>query len=312
MELAMKTNRRSTGLSIAVLCGVLAPILVATLLFASASIAAQQSEDADKKLKSRPLTWSPPNVDSPVHSATSSPPCVLPNVLEQAGARTNELVTDLQNFTAQETISYRTSDREGLALDTDSGAFNYVVTLQQAQGHPIVEENRKPTRGSSLSPAMAQDTGLPEMVLIFLPEMQGDYEMKCEGAAEWEGQRAWVVHFQQRPDKPGRTYSFLVGGEIHPARLKGHAWIAADSGEVVHLEMGLMEGIPAFKLRQWYLAISYVPVKFVTHDVTIWLPQIADSFSDFGDHRTIFYHTFTNFNLFWTQTNLKIEKPKDH
>jgi hypothetical protein len=308
----MKTNAPFAGRSIAALCSVLAVILSGVLIITSASLTAQQSDDADKKLKNRSLFWNPPNVDSPIRSASSSPPCVLGNVLEKAGARTNELVTDLQNFTAEEKISFRASDREGSVLDSGSESFDYVVTLKHAQGHPVVEESRKPTHGSSLSNTPTQDTGVPEMVLMFLPELQGDYEMKCEGAAEWEGRPTWVVYFQQRKDKPGRTFSFVVGDTVHTARLKGHAWIAADSGEVVHLEMGLMEAIPAYKLRQWYLAISYVPVRFPTHDVEIWLPQIADSFSDFGDHRSIVFHTFTNFILFWTDTDLKIAKPKDH
>ena len=308
----MKTNSTFAGLTITGLCAIFTPILSAALLMTSSSLLDQQSDDADKKLKNRSLSWSPPNVDSSIRSAGSSPPCVLANVLENAGARTNELVTDLQNFTAQEKIAYRTSDREGFALDGGSESFDYVVVFPHAQGTPIVEESRKPMRGDSPSSIADGERGLAEIVLMFLPSLQSDYEMKCEGGAEWKGQRTWVVHFQQRPDKPSRTSSFTDRGIVYPTKLKGHAWISADSGEVVHLEAGLMEEIPITKVHQWYVAIDYVPVKFPTHDVTIWLPQIADSYYDFGDHRTIVYHTFTNFILFWTQTDLKIAKPKDH
>jgi hypothetical protein len=134
--------------------------------------------------------------------------------------------------------------------------------------------------------------------------------MRCEGATEWKGQRTWVVHFQQRPDKPGRTFSFRFRNTVYPARLKGNAWITADSGEVVHLETSLMEGIPPVKVYQWNLAIDYVPVQFRTRDVRIWLPEIANSYYDFGDHRAIIYHTFTDFLLFSIQTDQKIDKPK--
>jgi hypothetical protein len=296
--------------AIAALCAVLKPMLAATLLITTGSLIAQQPGGTEKKPKSRSLTWDPPNIDSPVRSANSSPPCVLADVLGKVGARTNELVTDLQNFTAEEKIAYATSGIEGFFLDRGSEKFDYVVSLSHAEGIPVVQENRNPARGSDPSVVATVDRGLPEMALMFLPNMQDDYEMKCEGISEWKGQPTWVVHFQQRLDKPSRTFSLHGESDVYPAPLKGHAWIAPDSGEVLHLETGLMKEIPVTKVHHWYVAIDYGPVQFPARDVRIWLPQIAESYYDFGDHRIVIYHAFTNFMLFWTQTDLKIGKPK--
>jgi hypothetical protein len=278
-----------------------APILLA---------AVPQSPDAARKLKNRSPHWSPPALDSPVRATSSTPPCALANVLEQAAASTSELVTNLQNFTAQEKVTYQSIDRQGFVLEAGSEAYNYVVIFQHAPGKPVVEESRNPTHGSTLSSVAGQSRGLPELVLMFLPNIQDDYEMKCEGSTDWEGRRTWVVHFQQRPDKPSRTFSFDSWITTYSASLKGHAWIAADSGEVVHLETGLMRPIPATQMHQWSLSIDYAPVRFRTRDVSIWLPEFADAYYDFGDHRTIVYHTFTDFMLFSTQIEQKIEKPK--
>lgn len=275
-----------------------------------ASLAAQQSGDTDKKFKNRSLQWSPPALDSPVHSLASSPPCDLAKVLEQAAERESEQVTNLQNFTAQEKIQYQTFDRQGSILDLGSETFDYIVVFQQSPEGLLFQEKRNPTHASILSPAATQDIGLPEMVLIFLPNMQDDYEMSCEGAVEWGGKLTWVVHFQQRKDKPSRTYSFRVDNVVYPARLKGRAWIASDTGEVVHMETGLMEAVPVVKVQHSYLSIDYAPVQFQTQSVRIWLPKLVDGFWDFGGHRTIVFHTFTNFLLFSVQTDQKIEKPK--
>ncbi|HLW99227.1 MAG TPA: hypothetical protein VKR82_11310 [Candidatus Acidoferrales bacterium] len=282
----------------------------AALLLPPSSFAAQQTEDTGKKPKDRVLSWKPPNTDAPIPALSSSPPCVLADVLALAGARTIELVTDLQSFTAQERIEFRSNDRQGFVLEEGSDTVSYTVTFPHQRGHPVVEENRAPLSGNNLSEVARAVSGLPEMVFIFLPTLQGDYEMNCEGMAEWKGKPAWVVDFKQRPDKPERTSSFHTRNITYPASLKGHAWIAADSGEVVHLETGLMKEIPPVKLHQWFVVIDYVPVKFPTQDVTIWLPEFADSYYDFGSRRMMIYHTFANFMLFWTQTNLKIEKPK--
>jgi VWFA-related protein len=266
--------------------------------------------DTEKKAKNTALRWNPPALDSAVDSLVSSTPCDVARVLEQAAVRESEQVTNLQNFTAEEKIEYRTSDVQNFIQDSGSESFDYIVVFQQSPGGLLFQEKRNPRHGSSLSPAATQDMGLPEMVLIFLPNMQDDYEMSCEGAVEWDGQLAWLVHFQQRSDKPSRTYSFRVDGVVYPVGLKGRAWIAADSGQVLHMETSLVEGVPAAKVHRSYLSIDYAPVQFQTQPVRIWLPKLVHGYWDFGDRRTIVHHTFSDFMLFSVQTDQKIEKPK--
>jgi hypothetical protein len=158
--------------------------------------------------------------------------------------------------------------------------------------------------------AFTQDVGLPEMALMFLPEMQGDYEFTCEGVAEWNGQPAWVLHFVNRKERPRRALSFRDNkGKIYPARLGGRAWIAADSGEVMHMELSLTDEIPQAKVRHWYLSINYAPVQFHHNDIRMRLPQTVDAYCDFEDHRTVVYHTFSDFKLFSVQTNQATENP---
>ncbi|MGB7026759.1 MAG: VWA domain-containing protein [Candidatus Acidiferrum sp.] len=272
---------------------------------------ARKAKDAEKKAKSKQLFWYPPDVDAPLRSRIASPPCILSNVLEQAGARANELVTNLQNFTAEEKIEYRVLGSMGLLLEDGRGTFDYTVDFEQSLGGLGVQESRTPERGSHDFPASSQDVGLPDLALIFLSNFQGDYEMKCEGATEWNRQPAWVVHFQQRKDRPSHTASFSVKGVAYPAELKGRAWIAQDSGEVLHLETSLMEAIPAANVRQMYLSIDYAPVQFRTENVRVWLPQAVDAYDDFGDHRAMISHAFTNFLLFSVRTDQGIEKPKN-
>jgi hypothetical protein len=271
-----------------------------------ASIAAQQSTDADKKFKNRTMHWSPPDLDSRVRGLSTSSVCDLATVLAQAAERTSNLINVLQNFTAQEKIRFQSSDREGFVRESGSEAFNYIVVFHKGDGEPVVDERRSPAGESSYAIA---SRGLPEMVLMFLPNLQADYEMKCDGETTWEGQRSWVLHFQQRSDEPSRTFSFSDLSHTYSASLKGHAWIAADSGEVMHLEVGLIQGIPALRVFHWSLSINYAPVRFQTKDVRVWLPETADAYFDFGDHRTVIFHTFAEFLLFSVETNQKIEKP---
>lgn len=293
-------------------CAGLVCVLGDTLLAMLPSAGAQQAKDAEKKLKNRSLHWGPPLIDAGLRGRIAAPACTLSSALERAGARANELATNLQNFTAQENIEYQAFDRLGYTTDGGTGRFEYVVVFQQGLGGLVVEESRNPARGSRLTAAMAQDVGLPEIALIFLPEMQSDYAMRCEGTIERNGQATWVVHFEQRKDKPSHTLSFRgANGSGYPAKVKGRAWIAAESGEVMHMETSLMEEIPEAKVRHWYLSIDYAPMQFRTRDVKIWLPQTVDTYCDFQDRRAIAYHTFTDFMLFSVETDQKVENPHE-
>jgi VWFA-related protein len=264
----------------------------------------------EKAPKPRILFWDPPPVDAHLHPDSASAECSLSTVLEQTGKRAIELLANLQNFTAQERIEYRVLGNVGDQLDYGTGSFDYTAVFEHHKEGYAVQEGRTPEHGSQPFPAAAQDVGLPETALIFLPDLQDDYEMKCEGVTEWKGQSAWVVHFRQRKDRPNHTASFRRRNNEYPAMLKGRAWIAQDSSEVMHLEIGLMREIPEINLEQWFLSIDYAPVRFRTRDLQVWLPQAVDVYGDFGVRRTIISHRFSNFLLFSVQTHELIEKPK--
>ena len=281
----------------------------AAVLSALALIASTQSPEVEKTLKNRSLVWNPPALDSPVAGVASSPPCDLPAVLARAGERTSTMVHNLQNFAAQEDISYRAQDHQTLAMNFGSQAYDYVVVFQQHGNTLIVDERRHITHGTPSSIA-AESRGLPEMALLFLPTLQPDYDMKCDGQVSWEGQSAWLVEFRQRSDRPSRTFAFSTLKGAFSAQLQGRAWLAADSGEILHLEAGIMHALPAIKMYHLYLSITYAPVQFQSRNVRVWLPHFADVYYDYGELDTIVHHTFSDFLLFSVDTDQKIASPQ--
>jgi VWFA-related protein len=274
------------------------------------SPAVQQARVMEIQPKPRILFWDPPNVDAHLRTDGASAECSLSKVLEQTGKRATELLANLQNFTAQEGIEYRVLGNVGDQLGYGTGSFDYTAIFEHHNEGYTVQEGRTPEHGSQPFPMAAQDVGLPELALIFLPDLQDDYEMKCEGATEWKGQPAWVVHFRQRKDRANHIASFRRRDNVYPAMLKGRAWIAQDSSEVMHLEIGLMREIPEINLAIWSLSIDYGPVRFRTRDLQVWLPQSVDVYGDYGVKRTVISHRFSNFLLFSVQTQELIEKPK--
>src|SRR5262249_55915934 len=108
----------------------------------------------------RKVDWNPPRVDAPLRSALSSPGCTLPDVLERAAARANDLAANLQRFTATERVKYQASDHQDNYLDGGEGSFEYIVDIHESPTGLEVHESRNPTQGSRLSAAMTQDVAL--------------------------------------------------------------------------------------------------------------------------------------------------------
>jgi VWFA-related protein len=260
--------------------------------------------------KAKPLYWNPPDLDPRKEDGVDASECELNDVLAQAATRATELVSNLQNFTAQEHVVYRVLGGGAEQVDSGTGDFGYNAALVRHKEGFRVSETRVPERGVRPMPAASRSIGLPEMALIFLPELQQNYEMHCGGAVLWQGQAAWLVTVRQRKDRPDHTATFsAANGNVYAAPLKGRAWIAQDSGEVIHLEIGLMHPVVPVGVNGWFLSIDYAPVKFRTRNVEVWLPQFAETYDDADYRRTIVSHEFSNFLLFSVDTKQETSSP---
>jgi hypothetical protein len=274
------------------------------------NLSAQQRNATEQQATRKHLNWSPPNVDKPLPSLAPTPPCDVTKVIRDVGSHAMELTTNLQNFTAEEQITYEQWSYSGVPQENDTGMFHYVFAFEQHGGEMVSREYRNPWKGGHSFPASGQDTGQVTLGLIFLPKMQTDYELTCEGRDQWKGQDAWVIHFQQRKDKPRRTMQFHIQGRKIGAMLKGRAWIDMESGQVLHLETNLMHGIPDAGVRRGALTVDYAPVEIHSRKVQLWLPQQLEAFWEFGTYRVILLHTFRDFKLFTVETQDNIQKPK--
>jgi hypothetical protein len=244
-------------------------------------------------------SWAPPDI------ATMQPPiaerasCSLPDVVSQAGVRVEELVHNLDRFSATEVIQHQPVNRSGKLKSPEIQKFNYVYSMKEASdGYMISEEDRDMTKNPNGFPDHVATLGSPGLVLVFHPNYIKDFSMSCEGLADWHGQPAWQIRFEELPDRPHRMSELIMYGKTYNLRLRGIAWILKDSYQVAHLEFDLAETIPKIRLQLDHQNIEYLPVSFADSDTTIWLPSSAELYMDFRGHRFYRRHTYTNFKLF--------------
>jgi len=292
-------------------------LLLATRARAKTPLA-QSRQEAEKKAS--PLRWDPPRVDAPIPTLSATPSCSLSDVLNQAGQRAEELVDHLQKFVAHEQIRYQQTDRQGMLELFLTPKFDYLVDFGKTFEPLSIHETRTPLEGTEDAHlGSVLDKGLPVLALIFHPAIQGDYEMRCEGATQWNHQPAWVVQFRQRKGKRPRTLTMetpvevyprlVTATELRPLSIKGRAWIAADSGQVMHLETNLVGPILMIDLSEIAISVDYAPVKSHSLNVEIWLPHYVVGYTDYAQRRMIIEHTFSDFQLFSVETRETIQKP---
>jgi tetratricopeptide (TPR) repeat protein len=260
-----------------------------------------------------PSTWMPPDVDEKVPPVETGAACALDDVLQKTGERLVELVRDVNRFTATEWVSDQTINKWGVVSSPEKRKFSYVVSIEEIRpGMLSVDEYRGGASGSAQMPDGVITNGLPALVLIFHPFYAGNYDMTCEGLGKWNGSPAWQIHFRQRADKPIANRGFRLGmlGQLHPAALRGRAWVSADNYQIVRLETDLVAPMPQVRMVAEHTVIEYGAISFQKENVNLWLPHSAEVYFDWQRQRVHRRHSFENYMLFSVDEQEKIGKPK--
>jgi hypothetical protein len=288
--------------------------LLGTLLvsFGSQLALAQKLVDAGASSVNRTATsarrpadaWVPPDIDAAKPALISSAPCALGEVVAGAGRQVQTTVENLDRFTAIESVQHRSVSGSGKLGTVQPRTFDYLVAINRVRdGYLSMEEYRTQLRRartpySEQFPGRIATEGTPILVLVFHPSYARDFDMKCEGLGAWRGQPAWLVRFEQRAGVRRHLSNIVIKNKLYGVRLRGRAWILADSYQVARLETDLAETIPEIKLRIERIDVEYRPVRFSERQTELWLPSTAELYMDFADRRFYRKHSFTDFTLF--------------
>lgn len=252
--------------------------------------------------------WAPLNVDAERPAVRDESQCPLSQILHETSARANELVQNLQRFSATEQVDYTEFGRNGKPRKSIKELYNYVAQIEKIpSGTFRVEEYRyAKTQNENLS--TLSDTGTAAFGLIFLPSVIGNFEIRCEGKTEYQGVAAWQLHFEERPDPLKSFHSIRIKNASYLLRFKGRAWIAADKYEVLRMQTDLIAPVPEINLQLEHLDITYGPVMFEKSKLQLWLPQRASMHISYQGHRYQRLHSFSRFQLFMVDSEQKVKQ----
>jgi tetratricopeptide (TPR) repeat protein len=263
-----------------------------------------------------PKRWPLPPVDEAVPEFRAGATCSLPTVLAAAGRKVQILAKNLEQITATESIDTVESDALGNRRLTDPRRFHYVVAISEVRpGMLSVDEYRKQVSAGEPKTYGLETHGLFALPIVFHPYYSKDFVFRCEGLTQWEGVPAWSVYFEQRKDRPSRIRSYRLRNGRFAVKIKGRAWVARESSEILRMEANLLAPMKEIKLEHEHLVINYQPVEFDSRKGKLWLPSNAEYFAHFRGRIFHYRHTLTDylvFNVDFTdkQKAPKVEEPK--
>jgi tetratricopeptide (TPR) repeat protein len=256
--------------------------------------------------KVAPPRWAPADVDEWIPPVLSSA-CPLAQILERTTARTEDLIDNLQRFSANERIELTDTDKNGKKRSAVARDVNYVAQItQNSLGYPRVEEYRS---GAAEGQPSVLDSGIAAFALIFHPTHVGNFDFRCEGQTELRGMAAWQLRFEESADPKKAFTSIRVGNAVFLPRFKGRAWIATDNSEVLRIETDLSSPIPQVDLQLAHMIIDYAPVEFPNRQARLWLPVSTNIYLAYHGHHYERSHKFTHFQLFSVDAVESVQTP---
>jgi tetratricopeptide (TPR) repeat protein len=269
-------------------------------------------EPAKEEPRLAAMSWQPPGIDDFRPSVAAGVACPTEEVIDMASQRVKQLADDVSRFSAVESLLHERLDATGFPTTKETRKFNYVVAIgESSPGFLEVNEYRDQRSGLADLPDHIASNGFMSLALVFHPSLRNNFQMTCEGLGDWHGQATWLVHFQQRTDRPNYFHSYVVNGSVYPVSLKGRAWIKADKFQIVRMESELVSPAPAIHLLTEHQIVEYGPVLFGKQNEELWLPQSAELYFNLRNRRYFRRHSFDHFMLFAVDSTEKRNEPKE-
>jgi len=258
-------------------------------------------------------SWAPPDIDAKEYPVVADVTCKADDLLARTQRRTAKQLANFERFVATERVEHQEIDANGNPGFMRVRDFNYLVFIERPRPDLVfLEEQRDGGENLGSFPTSLASRGLVGLgVHLFDPQYQSDFIYTCEGLGQWRAQPAWQIRFEQRKDVQSRIRTWRNSRGVFGVPLKGRAWVAGNSYDVLHIETDLRESQPELELNRDHLVIDYGPVEFGNGKTTLWLPWYAELFMELHGKRYHHRHLLTNYALFSVDTTNTISAPKE-
>ena len=244
-------------------------------------------------------------------AAQAAPLLTTVELLRRTGTSVEEFWSQFGAVNCVETVEQEKLASSGKVVRRQQSQFDYLAVLQITGTDFLVDESRIPIAEAKPSngPAMMITRGFSTFEFVFHPFFQGGFEYSAPEHVQADGKELLLVRFQHVHG--ARSPSVLrLGSREYPLDWQGTAWIEPETGAIVRVTAGLMEGLEDLGLKAINADVRYARVDFASDPRAHWLPSVATIEVETPHQRWRNVHTFTKYRHFSVDVKSEIGQPQ--
>ena len=230
------------------------------------------------------------------------------SIIDRTSRQMKDFLDQMSNVKCTERVQQLKLDKNGRSEYSENSSYDYLILLEGSADDFLLNESRlADTKGQSKkpkdkkNPSLLITNGFSTLPLIFHPYYRSSFDFWVLPEETVEGRRIVPVQFKPVPGR--RTpVALAVRGKEYPLEIAGSAWIEAERGTVLRMEVHLANDMTDVGLKSLHSEIEYSAVSFSGGTQMYWLPAKATiDVQTLRQHwRNI--HQFSNYQRFSVDT----------
>jgi VWFA-related protein len=236
-------------------------------------------------------------------------------ILKKAGERVQDFFRDFSDTSSKEQVILRRFRPSGLEA-SDIQSFNYLILFHQSNGQPLLQEYRTDNQNREIDQDGIEGflitSGYSGLSIIFHPQYHQNSSFRYLGK-QTSGSRAHIIVFAQKPETGGYLFNYrdTTSGESTPLPLQGMVWLDPDTYQILRIRTNLLaEGEQSIISKQT-TDIQFGEVQFDGIPQKVWLPREVRVDITSSTKNYLNYHRYSDYKLFSTNNEFKIDKLKN-
>ena len=233
---------------------------------------------------------------------------LLANTTEYILSKTGVAITDLfhksPNLLADENVVLTDVNlRLGFKYKSTSDYVYRILHNRNPSGGDTLAEfrtytNDNPLDDSPSNPNRLINIGYATIWQVFLPSNLQDSHFRYLGEQLVGKRKTYALAFAQNPEGTGLrpTINYSVGQCTTP--LQGIVWIDQSTFQILRIQSGLLHSLPDIQVSQLRTVLTYESVKIRGLDLSLWLPETAETTYHATYREVKETHSYSNYRLF--------------
>ena len=198
-----------------------------------------------------------------------------PSAADLAQRQVTTYLAKLADLHCTESVTQEKLTGSGHVEASERAKYDYLIMIDGNGDDLQLNESRIVTSASHQKQLpMLVTNGFSTALLIFHPYYRDSFTFDTGADEVIDGKEVVPIHFSHIPGRRSPAALALRGHE-YPLDLKGTAWLDRQSGDVVKMDVGLLNDMSDIGLRSLTVHVDYKTAKLAGTATNLSLPSVA-------------------------------------